>query len=421
MKPSRRSFLLGAAAAPGLALRNNNEDGCFWRQWWYEPGIEHGNPGFNSRFRVNSPEASLHPEFGSRSEVRSSGMLQILMPEDPRTLAAVELYCELWGGHPGTANKRVSINGRSTYPLPENGTAVGHCTHSYPRTSLRRDDVVNGYNAIQFACDNGTSFWGHFIVDNACLRAALPRSHADLKRMGLDRFQAEVRVEPAGNEVLNLHLETNMLDRIAAVHYQGYYDGYDENGSGLTLDWHGFTKERQPEAWLGTALAAPFTAPWDTSMTPGITASVRATVHFHDAPGIVFETTVRGGIRLPRREGVTVACYPPSKLPVPFWSRAGRPQQAVIEVPAGVGTLERAQLHVVVWDGGRGSVKHPFRLNGQPVEVCGAGKHDVIYSVRDLHPRLIEKTNVAELLSDTDHHGIEVLLPGPALMLRFQS
>jgi hypothetical protein len=144
-------------------------------------------------------------------------MMQVFMSEDPRTLEAVELCCELWGGHPGTANKRVSINGRSLYPLPENGTAAGHCTHSYPLIPLRRDDVVNGYNALQFACDKGTTFCGHFIVDNACLRAGLGREHADLKRLGLDGFRAAVRAAQEGEERLAVWLESNSHERVARV------------------------------------------------------------------------------------------------------------------------------------------------------------------------------------------------------------
>jgi len=234
---TRRHLLSSLAAAPaaarGLAPASQ---GRFWRLWWYEPGPEHGNPGFNSRFRVNSPQASLHPEFGSRSEARSSGMMQILMLEDPRLLEAVELYCELCGGHPGTANKRVAINGRSLYPIPENGTAAGHCTHSYPLIPLRRDDVVNGYNAVQFACDQGETFWGHFIVDNACLRASLPSAHPDLRKLELDGFRASVRLRRRQEGMIELLLETNQPHRIAQADFQGFFDGYDENGNGEARD-----------------------------------------------------------------------------------------------------------------------------------------------------------------------------------------
>lgn len=414
MQFTRRSFLSGVAGA-AMARAGG---GRFWRLWWYEPGAEHGNPGFNARFRVNSPETSLHPEFGSRSEARSSGMMQILMLEDPRAIEGVELYCELWGGHPGTANKRVTVNGRSTYPLPENGTAAGHCTHSYPRIALRRDDVVNGYNAIQFACDKGTTFWGHFIVDNACLRAALPAAHEDLKRLGLEGFQAAVHARQKGGERLQIWLESNRPERIARADFQGFFEGYDENGDGQARDWHGFTKQRQPEAWLGSASAAPFGIEWDTRMIAGGDCGVRATIFFHDAPGLVYETAPLEPIPLPLADNFRVIRVTATDLPAPFWSRAGKRKEAVIELPVPPGNIQRAQLHIVTWDGGRGGVEHPFRFNGQPVEVCGAGRHDVLYSVRELPLSLLARRNVAELLSDTEHHGIEVLLPGPALLLR---
>lgn len=412
---TRRSFLASLAAAPVPALPGA---GRFWRLWWYEPGPEHGNPGFNPRFRVNSPETSLHPEFGSRSEARSSGMMQIFMPEDPRLLEAVELYCELWGGHPGTANKRVAINGRSLYPLPENGTAAGHCTHLYPLIPLRRDDVVNGYNALQFACDQGATFWGHFIVDNACLRAGLPPVHPDLKKLDLGGFRASVHLRQVNGESLQVLLETNQPGRIARADFQGFFEGYDENGDGAALDWHGFTKHRRPEAWLGAAGTDPFAVEWNTSMTPGRAAMARARITFRDAPGLIYETAPSEPIPLPGRETFQVQCVLAADLPAPFWSRAGRLRAARIDLPVHPSAIERAALHVVVWDGGRGSVEHPFRVNGHPVEVCGNGAHDVIYSIRELPPQSLRPSNTIELLSDTAHHGIEILLPGPALMIR---
>jgi len=122
--------------------------GRFTRTAWYERGIEHGNPTFNPRFRVNAPEASLHPQFMYRDEVQGNGMMLIRIDEDLAQLDGAELYCEIWGGHPGTANKRVCLNGRSTYALPEVGTAAGHCTHQYPTLPLVLTDLVNGYKAL---------------------------------------------------------------------------------------------------------------------------------------------------------------------------------------------------------------------------------------------------------------------------------
>ena len=164
-------------STPGFTGEDDGSGGCFIREYWYERGIEHGNPFFNSRFRVNAPEASIHPDFMYRSEVRGNGMMVIFIDEDLALLDKTELYLEIWGGHPGTASKRVTINGRSTYPLPEVGTADENCTHMYSVVPLRITDLVNGYNALQFACGQGSTFWGHFIVDNACLRVTLKDDH----------------------------------------------------------------------------------------------------------------------------------------------------------------------------------------------------------------------------------------------------
>src|SRR5262249_13908225 len=95
----------GLGAAPQNA-GPRDAMGRFLRLHWFEHGKETGNPSsaHNKRFRVNAPEVVIHPTFAARAEALGSGLLQILADEDPRLLAGAELYCELWGGHPGTAN-----------------------------------------------------------------------------------------------------------------------------------------------------------------------------------------------------------------------------------------------------------------------------------------------------------------------------
>jgi hypothetical protein len=397
--------------------------GHFVRFWWYEPGLEHGNPVTNRRFRVNAPEVGTHPTFAVRPEAKSSGMLQIRMHEDLRLLQQAELDLELWGGHPGTTNRRVNVNGRTTYALP--GIAGDtQCTHMYPRPVLKITDLVDGYNALQFACDQGTSFWGHFIIDEACLRAILKEDHSDLRDAGLLGFRASVVATPsrAGAEGIELTLDVpaDKRDKIESVDYQGYYDSYDENGDGRTRDWHGFTKKRRPVAILGTATGASSASTWDLTMLPAQThMAVRAAVHFKVRPEIAYITPETRGLRVQERPLVRVELVPARDLPVPFWSRAGRTRTGTIFLDADPALIDRAELHVVVWDGGAGTVRDYFTINGLPLPVAGTGKHDVIYSRRDLDPRHLKRgINRVELRSDTEHHGIEVLMPGPALMVR---
>ena len=117
------------------AARSPVSSGRFVRFWWYEPGLEHGNPVTNRRFRVNAQEVVIHPTFAVRPEAKSSGMLQIRMQEDLRLLQAVELDLELWGGHPGTTNRRVTVNGRATY-TPCQGSQATLSAHTCTPRSL---------------------------------------------------------------------------------------------------------------------------------------------------------------------------------------------------------------------------------------------------------------------------------------------
>ena len=403
-------------AAPG-----QQTNGTFWRVHWYERGLQHGNPAYEQRFRVNSPEVVLHPVFGKRVEARENGLMLILAEEDLGLLTGAELYLEAWGGHPGTANKRVTVNGRSTYYLPRVGTEDLNCTYHYPALGLRIDDLVNGYSAFQFALDRGKTFWGHMLVDNACLRVALTNGHPDLARAGLDAFQAKVKATAwAERWELALDLPESKLAAIESVDFQGYCFGYDENGDSRCTDWHGFTKDRKPVALLGTATTAPFSVAWDTTMLPAQKGvAVRAVIHFKGQTNLAYVTGATCGLQILERPGRRVTLYASHDLPKGFWSRANQKKQCIIYLDVNPRLIERAELHVNAWTGGPGEVKEYFLLNGRHFPVADGAKHELIYSRLPVDPGILRQgANIIELRSDTEHHGIEILLPGPCLMVR---
>jgi hypothetical protein len=408
-------------AAPGQHTR-----GQFWRYHWYERGLEHANPAYEGRFRVNAPEISLHPMFGRRVEPRENGLMLIKAEEDLFLLTGAEFYCEAWGGHPGTANKRITVNGRSTYCLPRVGTEEGHCTYSYPSLPLKITDLVNGYEAVQFAVDQGTTFWGHMLVDNAAIRVALTNGHPDLVELGLADLEARVRVEPARNgEGFDLKLECSpeSVSEIENVDFQGWYYGYDENGNLKRRDWHGFTKNRCPVATLGVAPSPSFRVNWDTAMAPaqeGI--GVRAAVTFKANTNLVYLTAATRGLEIEERRASRVVLFAPHDLPDHFWSRANQLKSCHLDLDLDPARIERAELHTVTWTGGAGAVKEYFTLNGMHYPVAEGSRHELIYSRLPVNPKNLKRgLNRIELLSDTEHHGIEMIYPGPALMVRYST
>ena len=397
------------------------DEGIFWQEHWYErERVE----GATRRARINSAETVIG-KYGGRAEARENGLLIIDAPEDLFQITGAELYTELWGGHPGTANKRFTINGRSTYQTPRVGTEDGHCTFSYPVTKLATTDLVNGRNAIQWTIEKGTTFWGHAMVDQACLRVALTNDHPRLTEAGLAGFSATLLARPfetASNEGINLALHSDhaMKSRIESITFQGWYFGYDDNGDLRQRDWHGFTIDREPIAYLGSADNGATAINWDTRLLPaqkGVAA--RALVRFKDMPGLVYVTPAVTDLVIPDREQASVHLYESFDAPVPFWSRANNKKTCTIVLDVDPAGIEEAELYLTSWTGGPGEVMNYFTINGVHYPVAEGHDHTRQFNRMPIDPKILKRgANFVELLSDTEHHGIEILHPGPALMIR---
>lgn len=361
------------------------EDG-FYREFW-------AGPMPKGRFRVNSPEAVLHPSFGKRFEAKSSGMLEVDFPQDLFALDRAELHLELWGGHPHTARKRVTVNGRTTLAIPETGTAEGHCTHLAVDLPLDILDLVEGRNALQFACDKGRSFWGHFIVDRAALRGRL--------KDGWKGCSYSLAAKQQGEDVrFSLEGEQRCLSLVEKYDVEAHYDGYAENGQTSQPAWHQQFSMPSLEAQSGIRF--------------------RALIRFKGEPSLLYRTKATDPVATPQRDHVVTRIKPVS-LPAPFWSRANRKQQVEFVVDARQEEIAEARLRMTIWDGGVDRIARPFALNGRPLEIASAGRHDVVQIDLPLGAGALRRgRNVLELVSDTEHHGIEVLLPGPELLLKLK-
>ncbi|MEX1239987.1 MAG: hypothetical protein WEB30_09720 [Cyclobacteriaceae bacterium] len=194
-----------------------------------------------------------------------------------------------------------------------------------------------------------------------------------------------------------------------------------DNGNGQERDWHGYTKDKIPQNIIGQSEVAPFKFIWNTSMLAAQThVKVMAEIHFKNATDISYVTPYFEGLQIPVRPNLRVDRFLSHDMPAPFWSRANRLKTCTIFADVVPKKIQRAELHVIIWDGGEGQVKDHFKFNGKALPLAsGNHRHDVIYRVFEIDPSLIKVgENTIELLSDTEDHGIEVLLPGPALIVR---
>jgi hypothetical protein len=400
------------------------EAGMFYKEFWAKP-----DPAINNsdgRFlRVNDPGISLHQEYGKRPEARVNGLMLLDVPEDLFQIERAALYLELWGGHPGTADKRFTLNGHTTYPLPPDSVAVGHCNYTYPLVPLKVGDLVTGANAFQFSCDRGKTFWGHFIIDNACVRAYLKKTHPALQGTGLGSFTAGVTLGKgrtvADDCEVALVYPAAMESSIASLSYYARYAGFDDNGNLEENDWHGHTLKEAPQYHAGTVTQAPFKITWDTRMIPSQDKpmALKAVVQLKD--GIWYETPALDSLWFPKKRPRVelVRC---DSLPKHFWSRANQEKKSSFTLPADFAKrAERTRLIVRIWDGGEGKVAEPFTINGHAYPITSKkAVHDVVFTDRDIPVKDLQPgKNEIRLLSDTEHHGIEMLWPGPCLIVRY--
>ena len=360
----------------------------------------------DNRFRVNAPDAATGP-FKHIPESQADGVMRLALPIDPAEATAAGLYLELWGGHPGVRDKRVRVNDGPALDLPEVGAADGQCTYSYPTIPLPIEHLRRGENVFAFTCDGGSTFWGHYLISGAAVVLSLPADHPRATPFAA-AVGCTVRANVNG-EIVCPKLDGPATLQPERVEFAGHYAGFDDDGDGRTRGWHGYTKNGRPVGLLGER--------FDAAMLPTPRElKVRATAHL--GGGLSYTTpAVAVDVPSPSR----VLRVGPDGGPRSLWSRENVVRSLELVIDHDPADVERAQLHVKIWDGGHGDAAHPVRLNGQPLPVAGEGWHDVIHRVIEIDPALLRRgVNRFEVQADTPHHGLEVLLPGPTLFLRLR-
>jgi hypothetical protein len=217
---------------------------------------------------------------------------------------------------------------------------------------------------------------------------------------------------------LSLDIPAHHADLVERVHYFGRHLDFDDRGEAEECGWHGFSQGRTWRNHLGTADHAPFEIEWDTELVPDQNRPVLVSAQVDLRNGLKYSTepaSVDIGFR-----SHSVQLLKCTNLPVPFWSRASQQRETTLNVSVDIKALEKAVLCVKIWDGGEGNVAAPFQINGHSYSITsGKAIHDVVYTEVPVDlAHLKQGANLITLCSDTEHHGIEVLLPGPCLKIK---
>ncbi len=376
------------------------------------------------RLRVNDPEIATDRVYGMRDECRSNGLCTVTIPEPLNRFESARLVAELWGGHPHTSRKRFTINGRDSYDLPSDGVEIGHCAYTFPVVPVALANLVHGENAIQFSCSRGLGFWGHFIVDDLALRLAY---QADSPQAARHRFALEeARVEAEPGE-FGLHLALTGVPsaaEIIRVDYLVRHLAFNEEGGTEPLGFtpHAYTRRRVPAGAIATwhsGNGADYAAEWRPRRLASQPALLETAARVSFANGMIVLLDGPGADVASLTSVPIVVFRGFDSVPRPFWSRDGASLSASLTLPDDV--LERvtaARLHVRLWDGADGEERTSVTFADSPVTlVNGDSPHDFEYVETPLDRDNLTQENVLTVTVETEHHGLEVLTPGPIVSL----
>ena len=137
-----------------------------------------------------------------------------------------------------------------------------------------------------------------------------------------------------------------------------------------------------------------------------------------DRNGYWFVTDAVEGLTL-KRDTTLVRLYPAHSVPRKFWVRASSRSSCKINIPESefLGLALKAAVHLRTWNG----INEKFVLNDRWQHDIAGANHRFKYSIRQVSPEeLVHGENRVSFTSTTEHHGVEILWPGPALTVRYR-
>ncbi len=350
---------------------------------------------------------------------------------DLKDAVKAEVVIARWGGHPGTSKKRFRVNGNAWIDIPELATVPSPLR---PECVMYQDNPVvpvplahlrQGENVFEGTCSDQVCYsfgWGQWGWDAIILRVY---HNSAAKPHPTGRVTAPARGAKL-DENPQLAAEVRSAAGVARVDFLAYYEGHDEDGDGVYRDWHHayqFNRRLPPRdgdpeisGHAGTARSAPYRVEWNTRWVPD-QAGIQILARIQDQNGVWYVTEPVRDLTLARAKH-QVRFYKPSQVPENYWVRANRSASSVVVIP-GSEPLDRAveaAAHLRTWNGARDN----FSLNAFSAPI-GGGDHVFADSAVMIPVEALKRgDNLFKFHSATEHHGPEILWPGPSLTVRYR-
>ena len=386
-------------------------------------------PGGGSQYRVTDPDAT-HP---NAQQFKPNPILTLNI-DDLQGATRAEAVFNTWGGHVGTSQKGFSVNTNPAIAMPEliSTPDDGRC-YMY-QTNFTVDiplaQLIEGNNTFEGFADEQICFnfswaqWGWYEIRVRVY------------------YDPDAKTHPTGSitsHTSNSTIVDNPTISVAAqsavgvqkVQVLAYVDDYDTDGDGRFPAYQGnyhrdINDDLNPDLLglrehVGTDETFPYDLTWDTTFVPDQeVGAVKFIALIQDDNDVWYVTDEVLNLTL-ERVGSSVQLYTASGVIQNFRVRSGGEESMTIHIPATVdlGDAQSAELLFRTWNG---AALNTLTLNNN--FTFPSYGLDSFYKIdRFTVPtnELISGDNELTLESPDPGHGVEVLWPGPALAVRYQT
>jgi hypothetical protein len=396
------------------------EPGDIFREYVWRPGSAD-----NSWQRVTGPDAEAE---GARQFLPNR--VNHIEIGDLGGAVRAEACVEQWGGHAGTGHKRMRVNGHAWIEVPEpphipgergqGGPSINYQYFAYPCVPLPLEQIVEGLNTFEFLCRSGEDsggawlgrWWPQWGVYGVTFRVyyAADKPHPE----GAIEYPAPGG-QLAGEQVVSV--AAHGPTPVESVDVVADYAGFDQDGNGDFSGWQYRYRYGRMVGHLGTAEGPQWRLTWVTDEVPSQAEPVRLCAWIRDATGLCFVTPAVEGLVLRRPWGLKM--YAARHVPPQWQTRAGNTHSCSMTIGDDLSGAVAAYVVLATWNG-----DHCEELGVNGVRIAGRVGRNHNYSLdRFAVPlkALRQGENVVSTFSSTEHHGIEVMWPGPVLFVQFDT
>lgn len=340
--------------------------------------------------------------------------------DDLEHAVKAEMIVELWGGHAGTADKRVRLNSNEWLSVPESEHVGAESRHEYyyqfryPKVDLPLEHIKEGNNILEFTC-GGTVSWPQWGVYSVTFRIYYDqeKQHTTGNIVPLDNggvigdghtFEVEVDGSP---------------EQVMRVDYVGFYEDFDYNGDGIYDEWQCSYKYGEIKNNVGSSDATPFSVKWDSTWVPDQKKEMKVAAIITNTDGISYVTNPLTDIRL-ERDTKSIMMYKTVNVPEKYGVNNQMSVLARLNIDADLSKAEEAKLTIVTWNGA-GTAS--FELNANIIANTLGKNHN--YGIDEFSIPLEyirEGANYFVIRAVPYHdneHGVEALWPGAVIKVMY--